>query len=104
MINSYISLALALIFTAVGQVMYKLYINSKRLIHYLITIISFILIPLFSFFALRHLSLDLVYISTSLTIILILFLSVIIFKEKITFGQFMGSLLIVIGIVIYTLK
>lgn len=59
------------------------------------------MIPYLSYKALLKLSIDYVYMTTSVNIILVLISSRIFLDEKIFLTQIIGSLIIVLGIILY---
>ena len=61
------------------------------------------MVPYLSYKALIKLTIDYVYMTTSVNIILVLILSRIFLNEKIYLNQIIGSLIIVIGIILYNL-
>lgn len=97
----YIFLFLAVVLTALGQTFYKLYKVKQKRIFFVSTIITFLMIPIFSILALKHLSIDVVYISTAFGIILVVFFSKILLNEKITFLKLLGLIIIFLGVLIY---
>ena len=103
MIVSYVFLVLALIFTTIGQISYKIYFQKKKIFWLVCSLASFVGVPFFNYIALLRLSIDTVYISTALTIIMIMFASSLILKEHISKNQFWGAMTIIVGIVVYNL-
>lgn len=102
MIN-YIYLACSVIFTALGQLFYKLFWQDRKIVFLILTIISFVLVPFFNYLALIQIPLDVVYMFMSNNIVLVLLLSVIILGEKMYYKQYIGAGIIILGIVIYNL-
>lgn len=103
MFNGYGYLVFAIFMTAMAQLLYKQYFLSKHLIYILLSILCFISIPIATTMALKYLSLDIVYMASSLIIILILLFSNILFNEKISQHQILSITLIILGIVAYNL-
>jgi len=99
--TGYIYLFLAVICTSLGQLTFKMFKNSQLKKYLALTIALFLVTPVFSFMALKYISLDVVYMFTSLSIVLILFFSHWILKEKITLAQIFGTVVIIVGIVLY---
>jgi multidrug transporter EmrE-like cation transporter len=101
MILSYVSLFLAVLCTAFGQFFYKKFSLTKDKKYYIFTIALFVLVPLFNFIALKHISLDIVYIFTSMTILLVVLLSKYFLNEYIKQRSYNGIILIIIGVMVY---
>lgn len=96
-------LALAVIFTALGQLLYKLYFSRKKRYIVVLAVLCFILVPLFNYQALTELTIDIVYLSTSVKVALVLLFSYLFLGENITKQQIYSSLFIVAGIILYNL-
>lgn len=96
-------LALAVIFTALGQLLYKLYFSRKERYIVVLAVLCFILVPLFNYQALTELTIDIVYLSTSVKVALVLLFSYLFLGEDITKQQIYSSLFIVAGIILYNL-
>ena len=96
-------LSLAVLFTALGQVLYKLsFVYNKR--YYLaLAVLAFVFVPLFNYRALMDLTIDIVYLSTSFIMVLVMLFSVILLKERIYKQQIYGAIFIVLGIILYNL-
>ena len=88
MISHYISLIFAILLTSTGQLLFKFYYNTKIKKYLLFTLITFILVPISSFYALSGLSIDIVYMSTSITIVIVLFGGYFLLKEKLIITLF----------------
>jgi len=100
---SVLCLPVSLIAVAVGQLLFKMHCLRRRKLLLFLSFCAFILGPVFSFLALHHLSLSVVYMSTALTNVLVLVLSRIFLHENIT-GRHMVSMgFIVAGIVIFNI-
>ncbi|MGA7304153.1 MAG: hypothetical protein WBW88_04735 [Rhodothermales bacterium] len=97
----WIELSLALVFTALGQLCYKVYFVRRRRLYVILAITLFVLVPPFAFLALRHLGLGLVYMSTALTQLMVLGLSRVVLKERIGGAHVVAMALIVAGVVLY---
>lgn len=97
----YASLLLAIMATAFGQFYYKKYSLSKQISFLVLAIVMFISAPVFSYLALKELSIDTVYMFTSLTILVVIGLSKYYLNEKIDRQKVIGILLILIGIIFY---
>lgn len=101
---SYIYLAFAISFSALGQFFYKkYYLNARAKIYLLLTIFCLVLTPFFSFQALKGLTIDTVYIATSITILLVIFLSKVFLKEILTRKKIIGIVFIILGVLLYGL-
>ena len=74
---------------------------KKKKIFLVFTLISFVLVPFFSYQSLLGLSIDTVYMATSITIVLVLLGGYLILGEKLSKNQILGSLVIITGIIIY---
>lgn len=98
-----IFLIFAILTTCSGQIFYKLYFREKKKFLLLITVFFFTLTPLLSFQALKTLSIDIVYLSTALNIVLILLFSITFLKEQISKKKIFASFLIVLGVLIFNL-
>ena len=103
MIEHYLFLLCALIFTTSGQLLFRYYHIKKRIILLCLTLLSFILVPYFSYNALIGLSIDIVYMATSVTIVLVLMGGYFLLGEKLNKNQIIGSLIIISGVIIYNL-
>lgn len=93
----------ALLLTTFGQLCYKLFFQRKNKMLFALTVLCFVFTPFCSYKALMGLSLDTVYMATSLTIVMVLAGSVIFLKEEIKSGQLIGAGLIILGIILYNL-
>lgn len=101
MINNYLYLSGAILSTAFGQFTYKKYAISSNKIYYWQTIVLFLLVPILSFKALQFFTIDVVYMSTSLTILIVLFLSKYFLHETIDQQSYWGIFYIILGVIIY---
>ena len=90
--------------TSVGQVMYKAYSSNKKGYMLVITVTMFVATTPFSYMALRELTIDLVYIATSLNSILVLTMSSVFLKEIVSREQYIGALVTTLGVAIYALN
>lgn len=97
----YLYLALAITCTATGQFFYKKHAIRPTLKYIASAVSLFVATPLFSYLALRTLSIDLVYISTSATILMVMLLSRFALKEESHPRHWLGCCLIATGIIIY---
>ncbi len=101
MILNYLFLILAIFCTAVGQFFYKKYSLTNKYYFLVLTIVLFVMTPVFSFLALKKIAIDIVYMFTSLTILIVLGLSIIFLKEKIELKTYIGILFIIVGVIVY---
>jgi len=98
---NYIFLTFAIFTTALGQFFYKKYSLSHSYKFFYLTIILFIVTPVFSYMALKKIPIDIVYMFTSLTILIVLFLSKIFLNEKIASKTYVGVIFIILGVILY---
>ncbi len=103
MFLSYFCLFVAVTSTALGQFFYKKYMISLNKQYYLLAIFLFLITPLCSFIALKNIAIDMVYISTSLTILFVIVLSRIFLKEQVGKRRYVGIGFILLGVVLYAL-
>lgn len=101
MILPYIFLFMAILSTALGQVFYKKHTLSKSVQYLVLTLGFFLITPVFSFFALQKISVDIVYVSTSLTILTVAVFSRFLLGEIIPARSWLAIAIIVTGVVIY---
>lgn len=96
-------LALAVLFTALGQLLYKLsFVHNKR--YFLaLAIFAFLFVPLFNYRALMDLTIDTVYLATSAIVVLVLLFSSVFLKERINKQRIVGAIFIILGITLYNL-
>lgn len=96
-------LASTVVATAAGQLSYKLYFDRNARRYLAMAIAAFLTVPFLSYGALRDISLDVVYMATSLTIVLVTGCSISILRERMTPFQWTGSGLVVLGVIVYNL-
>jgi len=101
--GSYFYLFLAISFTTLGQLSYKVFSLTSIRKYYYLSIVLFLLTPIASFMALRNLAIDIVYVSTALTIFAVTVLSRFLLKEKIQGRNYVGVFLILLGVILYGL-
>ncbi len=92
-----------IVFTASGQIFFKLFFKKNNYVFIILSIMSFVIVPFFSALSLRLVSIDTVYMMTSITILLVLAGSKFIFKEAITRRKLISAALIISGVIIYNL-
>jgi multidrug transporter EmrE-like cation transporter len=97
----WIYLFAALLSTAAGQLTYKLYYQRKARWLLGITLALFLLSSFFSYLAQRDLSLDVVYMATSLTIVMVMAGSALWLGETVERRHVLGAGLIIGGILLY---
>jgi uncharacterized membrane protein len=89
----------AILSTSIGQLLLKKYnTNSKNYFILFFALGLLVSIPIWIYFSLKYLSFIVVFISDSLSIVLIVILSNIFLKEKLDLSKFFGILFIIIGI------
>src|SRR5262249_24331269 len=95
--------ALALLFTAGGQVQFKHYYTSRRRQDLLSALAMFGLVPVINFVALRGLPFGFVFILTAITPVLVLLICWFFLGEKLQRSALPGIALILAGIIVYAL-
>jgi drug/metabolite transporter (DMT)-like permease len=100
---SLLSLLFALFFTAVGQLLFRMYYVRTNKIYIVTALGMFVAVPVFSYLALLNLTLAFVYMSTALTHVLVLIMSHIFLKEQLAKKQYVSMSLIIAGIIIFNL-
>ncbi len=98
----WLALAGALVVTALAQLFYKLYFRTHRKMILLLSIGCFVCASLFAYVALKGLTIGMVYMSTALTQVLVIGLAHFVLGERLSRDHGVAMLLIVSGIVIYT--
>lgn len=101
MAQSLASLAVALLATSIGQLLFKLHYQRPGSRYLYGALGTFILIPPVTYLALINISLAAVYMSTALSNILVLVMSRIVLKERITRRHAIAATLIIIGIIVF---
>jgi drug/metabolite transporter (DMT)-like permease len=104
MILSWLGLFITVVTPGFGQVYYKLYFRTRKLPHLVLSIAIFLTAPIGSYLALRHLSIGLVSMSTAITQIIVLGLSHRILKEQLTRYHALAMLLIISGVIIFSIQ
>ncbi len=99
----YIYALMGVVFTALGQLLYKQYFNRKQKIFLGLAILFFISVPYWNYKALTRLSIDLVYMLASLTILIVVTFSIGLFGEKVSKQQWLAAALIILGIILYNI-
>lgn len=100
---SIFGLVVSIFCTSVGNILYKVYAIRRMPFLLVFALICFIITPFTTRLALRGLSLDIVYMSASVSLIFVVYLSNKLIKEKIGLMQYIGIFILLIGIIIYNL-
>lgn len=87
--------------TSAGVVVYKKYTRSKNVVTLITTIVLLLLAPISSFNALQYLTVDVVYMATSLNGLIVLCMSQFFLKENVEYNQLLGAVLVFVGVSIY---
>lgn len=101
MTAGFLFLLSAILSTALGQFFYKIFALNKKKYFFYLTILMFVLIPFFSMLSLKYYSVDVVYMFTALTILLVVLLSKLFLNEVIRKNQAIGIVFIILGVVLY---
>ena len=96
-------LTLAVLVSSIGQVQYKAYALNGGAFTFSSAIVFFLLAPVFSYMSLKGISVDVVYIATSLNAFIVLILSKYFLSESVRPGQFMACLTVAAGVFVYSL-
>lgn len=96
-------LALSLVATATGQVVFKLATERRSRKMTAAAVGVFCIAPPASFFALHGLSLATVYVSTAITQIMVVLVAILFFGERYSASQWAGLGLILAGVVVFNL-
>jgi multidrug transporter EmrE-like cation transporter len=94
-------LAVALLATAIGQLVYKHASLHRSRRGTIAAAGIFCVAPVAAFLALRQLSIATVYVSTALSQIIVVVMSLKVFHEKYSGQQWAGLVLILVGVVIF---
>lgn len=94
----------ALLFTAIGQVLFKLGTLRRENTLLFMGLALLALATVSNFFALQNLGIGLVYLSTGSTHVLVLIGSWLILKERIPHDRQIGSLVVIMGITLYAIS
>lgn len=98
----FVFLVLTIGFTVGAQLAFKTYSIRPRPVLLAATIAMFAAVPPCSYMALRTMPLDIVYMSTSLTIVLATLASLYLLDERLILRQWVGVFLVVVGVLIYS--
>jgi len=97
----YLFVIAAVISTSLALVSYKKYTISAEKLYLLLTISLFMFAPVLNFSALQYLTVDIVYMGSSLNGLIVLVLSHYYLDERVIARQFAGAILVFIGVLIY---
>ncbi len=98
---AYLALGAALTLAAFGQLNFKLYALRSSRLNLAIALGCFVIAQICFFLALMDLRVGVVYLSTALTQILVLFLSRHVLREALTRHHAVAMTMIVAGIILY---
>jgi len=97
----YLYVMCAVLATSFGLVSYKYYSKHRKKIYLLLTIGLFLLAPVCNFMALEYLTVDVVYMATSINGFIVLLMSHLVLHEVVRPQQYLGALLVVSGVIVY---
>ena len=103
LLTGYAFLGLTILLTAAGQLVYKLYFRDRDRRLIVLSIVLFVAVPICNYQALRVISLDEVYMATSLTIGLATLGSLWLLDERLVRPQWLGIVLVMAGVIVYSL-
>ena len=101
--TGWVWLALALLATALGQLLYKTASLHGSRVRLGVAVACFCIAPIASYLALRSLSLATVYVSTAISQLLVVVLSMASFGERYGSRQWLGLGLILVGVVVFNM-
>ncbi|TYO99020.1 hypothetical protein EDC39_104144 [Geothermobacter ehrlichii] len=101
MVLYWLSLLAALLGTAFAQFFYKVYFVKREKKYLFLTLLIFVNVPLFSYYALRAIDLNIVYMSTAVTQVIIVLLSKFGLNETIQFQKVCAIGIIILGMAVY---
>lgn len=111
MVRYYLIALLAVIMTAVSQILLKvaarhakhetwrLYLNGYTIISY----ISLVVVTLLNLYAYKYIPLKAAVVLLPLTLLMVVLFSILLLHEKLTQQQIVGSVIILIGLVVFNL-
>jgi len=102
--SGWIWLAIAIIATAIGQLLFKHASMTRSHLYTLYAIIAFCMAPIGAFMALHTLDLATVYISTAISQIFVVLASMLLFGERYNRKQWTGLTLILVGVILFNLN
>ncbi len=97
----WVSLFIAISATSLGQFFYKLFFQKKNTLFVILAVSLFISVPLFSYYALQEIDINIVYMSTAVTHILVIFLSKMFLNEQIQLEKMYAVLVVFFGMIVY---
>ena len=103
MAGAWLALSGALLATAFGQLMFKLFFRGYRFIWLAAAIAFFCIAPFCNYLALQTLGIGTVYMSTAITIVLVVLLSRMVLGERLSREHGVATLLIVCGVLVYAI-
>ena len=101
---AWLGVLLTILGTSSGQILYKLFSLKKEFSLFFLAIFFFGFAQLTNYFALRSIPIGITYMMMGSNYIIILFASALILKEKISRMQIYAVLLIVAGILLYSME
>jgi multidrug transporter EmrE-like cation transporter len=101
--SGWLWLGLALLATALGQLLYKDASLRRSRLRLMVAIAWFGVAPVAAYLALRSLPLATVYVSTAISQMIVVFGSMIAFGERYRPRQWLGLGLIVAGVIVFNL-
>jgi drug/metabolite transporter (DMT)-like permease len=104
MIISILGLTFAILGTALGQFFYKRFFLTKNFWYLILTLGCLGSVPVCTLVALKNLSLDTVYVATSITIGLTTILAVTFLNERLSRKDWFAIGCIISGVIIYNLS
>jgi len=106
----FLSLIVSVILTALAHVLLKMHTNrvssmslSRVDVYLSLSLLFFVLAPLFYTFSLKEINLNIAFSFTSLIYILVLFFSRLFLKEEIPNSSVIGTVIISSGLLIYNI-
>ena len=99
--TGYLYVIFAVLATSLGLVSFKYFSKHRSPIYLMLTIGLFLLAPTCNFLALKYLTVDVVYMATSLNSFIVLLLSHLVLREVVNPKQYLGALFVVAGVVLY---
>jgi len=94
---------LVVLFTATGQLLFRMHFLRSRRTYLVAALGTFLTVPLFSYLALRNLSLAFVYMSSAFTHVLVPILSRVFLDERIGARKALSIALITLGVITFNL-
>lgn len=102
--NGWSWLAIAIVATAVGQLLFKHASVTRSRAFTMYAIVAFCIAPIGAFMALHSLRLATVYICTAISQLFVVLASMVLFGERYDQRQWSGLVLILAGIILFNLK